>query len=134
MRIVGLDGREYKLSFTENQIFEDDITKKSAPHLRCRALLKELYPFEIAYEEVHFPGAKTNLFVDFFFTRKRLAIEVQGQQHFEEVAMFHGADGFKRQKQRDGAKRRLLELNKIKLVELHHGKSDDDWREELRRA
>lgn len=55
--------------------------------------------------------------LDFYIHSKRLAIEVQGNQHFEFVPFFHGDEsGFERQQERDAKKASLCRENNIKLI------------------
>lgn len=70
--------------------------------------------------------------VDIYVADLVLAIEYQGQQHYEPVALFGGEEGFRSTSARDERKRTLLAANGIRLIE---------WRydvpithDELRRA
>lgn len=82
--------------------------------------LCDMYPSDVVCEE--FPCSGENLTLDFFIPRKKLAVEVQGRQHREYVAFFHGdAEGFKKQKKRDERKAEWCELNGIRLVKIDTG-------------
>lgn len=55
--------------------------------------------------------------IDIYIPEVNLAVEYQGQQHYEPVALFGGEEGFKNAQFRDERKRRLLGANKVRLLE-----------------
>lgn len=55
--------------------------------------------------------------VDIFVPEERLAIEYQGQQHYEAVDLFGGEEGLIATKARDKRKRELLRLHDVRLLE-----------------
>ena len=67
--------------------------------------------------------------LDIWVPSKCLGIEYQGQQHFQRVAHWQGADGLEKQKQRDAKKRQLCKKLGIRLVCFGHG--DDLNRESV---
>lgn len=133
MRVWGLDGREHAWALAGREVVGSAETRpRSAGHLRARALLQELYPFEAALEEVPVPGARPPLYLDFVLPRRRLVVEVQGEQHRRFVRLFHGTPrGFLDQRKRDQRKVEFCERNGLALVRL-----DDDapagWAARLR--
>ena len=58
---------------------------------------------------------KKNLFLDFYIPYKKVAIEVQGEQHFVPVKRFGGEDYCRKQKERDEKKKSLCEEHGIKV-------------------
>ena len=58
---------------------------------------------------------KRHLFLDFYIPYKKIAIEVQGEQHFTPVRRFGGIDYFKVQQERDKIKKELCDEHGIKL-------------------
>ena len=58
---------------------------------------------------------KRNLFLDFYIPYKKIAIEVQGEQHFTPVNRFGGMEYYLLQQERDKEKRILCEKHGIKL-------------------
>ncbi len=63
------------------------------------------------------PSTKRNLEIDFFCKELRLAIEVNGRQHYEMTPFFHkDSESFDRQLERDSTKARLLKENDISLI------------------
>lgn len=55
--------------------------------------------------------------VDIFVEEERLAIEYQGQQHYEAVDLFGGEEGLLSTQARDERKRELLRLHDVILLE-----------------
>lgn len=55
--------------------------------------------------------------VDIHIPELGLAIEYQGQQHYEPVALFGGEEGFRSTQTRDERKRALLAANRVQLLE-----------------
>ncbi len=55
--------------------------------------------------------------VDIFIAEERLAIEYQGQQHYEAVDLFGGEEGLISTQARDKRKRELLRLHDVRLLE-----------------
>ena len=85
---------------------------------------KALYPYDIICEEVSIPGIKTEinyktLILDFYIHFYRLAIEVQGSQHYKFNKFFyHNKLEFFRAQKLDNLKRKWCQINNIRLVEL----------------
>jgi hypothetical protein len=55
--------------------------------------------------------------IDIYIPEINLAVEYQGQQHYEPVALFGGEEGFNNAQIRDERKRTLLEANSVRLLE-----------------
>ncbi len=55
--------------------------------------------------------------IDIYIPEINLAVEYQGQQHYEPVALFGGEEGFKNSQLRDEKKRLLLAANGVQLLE-----------------
>lgn len=126
MKFKDLSGRIHTLNLSDYRVSPNDTRPRSSLHLRCRDLLKKLFPFDPIYEEVLIPGEQ--LFLDFFLPSRKLAIEVQGQQHDTYVHFFHGSQaGFKKAQANDRRKEELASLNNIKLIGLNYNESDGEW-------
>ena len=54
--------------------------------------------------------------VDIYVPELRLAVEYQGQQHYEPVALFGGEMGFQLARARDDKKHALLAANNVELL------------------
>jgi len=96
--------------------------------------LKGLFPHYIISEEhfVKYNGHK--LFFDFYIKELDLLIEVQGRQHDEFVAHFHGdREGYFLSKRRDNAKKAYCQEHGLKLVEIRD-KSELNKKKFIKRA
>lgn len=135
MKVIGLDGKVYKWSFLGCDSQRVDC---SSYHDQARQLLQEEFPLCLILEEVSIPGAGSILFADFYLPLKRLMIEVQGQQHYEHSAHFHGVgkvgkSKFLQGQNRDRKKAEWCELNAITLITLSWEDNIDVWRSQIRR-
>lgn len=135
MKVLGLDGKEYKLSLADRMAAAGDSRARSSGHLLARTILRELYPFDAICEEVTLPGCSDSaLFLDFLLPARKLALEINGRQHAEYVPFFHGSKaGFAKSQVRDKKKAEFLRLNGITLVTLDDDRTDG-WRDALRAA
>ena len=106
---------------------------KSQGHLAARQLIKELYPTLQILEEVHIPITKSEYgFLDFYLPLLRLAVEVNGGQHYKFNAHFHKDHrDFLYQQRRDKNKREWCSINNIKLVELDSTKDSRLWKQQI---
>lgn len=128
-KFIGLDGKLYYINLTGCEPLASDETKKSNLHIRARALLKKILPWERINEEVYLPGCSTTLYVDFFILSRRLIVEVQGSQHENYIEFFHKNKlNFFNSKSRDKEKEEWAKLNNFKLVELPYDESDEQWK------
>jgi len=132
MKIKGLDDREYTWSLVKHER-----GNCSSGHLRARKLLKELYPFDIVYEEVTLPGSQIGklgvLKADFYIHSRRLMIEVQGIQHEQYNSFFYPTKlDFIKAKSRDKNKKAWCETNEIELIILLDSQSDAEWKKILK--
>lgn len=131
MKVIGLDNREYAWTVSRYTITHDDIRPRSSYHIRCRNMLKDMYPTSPICEEIPLPGSD-NLRLDFFLPRQRIGIEVQGEQHYKMVGKFHASkqaflDGVKR----DSRKRQWCERNNIRLIALRYNHTDEQWSSQI---
>lgn len=55
--------------------------------------------------------------IDIYIPEINLAVEYQGQQHYEPIPLFGGEEGLKNAQLRDERKRQLLEANDVRLLE-----------------
>ena len=81
------------------------------------SVVKEVYPSDPLCAELYLEGTKSKLYLDLYLPMRRLAIEVQGAQHFKFTRHMHRNDqNFRLAKARDAAKQELLTLNNITLI------------------
>ena len=113
---------------------EDQVvhTNKSSFHLKTREILKERFPTHQILEEVSIPILpKLNLYLDFFLPLRKLAVEVQGQQHFTFNPFFHKTQAqFRQQLKNDRIKKEWCDLNNIELL-VFSFEDEDHWTEIL---
>ena len=85
-------------------------------------------------------GGKNNLEIDCYNDELKLAVEVQGAQHYKFIPYFHKSyEAFLNQKYRDELKRRMLKDNGIFLIEIPYNMKERDvepfirseWRKRL---
>lgn len=134
MKVLGLDGKEYRLALN-GRVVSDNSRPRSSGHLLCRQLLRELFPFDPPCEEVTLPGfGASPLYLDFLLPARKLALEVQGSQHRTYNKMMHGSPaGFAKSKARDARKAEFCRLNGITLLVLHDDRTDG-WRGTIQSA
>src|SRR3954464_791915 len=58
--------------------------------------------------------------LDIYLPDLNLAIEYQGQQHFQAVALFGGEQGTRRAAERDALKQKLCQENGVTLIHVLH--------------
>lgn len=74
-----------------------------------------------------FPVVGEGLYLDFFLPSERLAIEIQGSQHYHYNKYFHGDKSrFLEQQKRDRKKAEWCELNKIRLVLINYDEPEEN--------
>jgi hypothetical protein len=133
MKLLGLDGKEHKLTFHTKTSAGKNDQNRSKLHLKAREILTNIFPFDIIHEEVTLPGTKTStggslLYADFFIPSRNLIVEVNGEQHDKHIRFFHKnkLDFYKAQA-RDRKKKEWCELNDITIVYLNHNESEEEW-------
>lgn len=94
---------------------------RSKPEEQLDAALSVVFPNQKILHDMPIKVNGRTLYVDRVIKGSRLAIEIDGRQHLEFVAHFHGnADGFKSHKDRDAAKESWLHQNGYSLVRISH--------------
>jgi hypothetical protein len=77
-------------------------------------LVRTIWPSAIHQWRPPFLGLQS---IDIHVPELNLAIEYQGQQHYEPIALFGGPEGFNLTRARDEKKRALLERHGVRLLE-----------------
>ena len=127
MKVIGLNNREYTLSFSNNES-----GRASALHKKVRSFLKEIFPLTRIYEEIHLPGCPTRLYLDFFIPAYKIGIECQGSQHDEYNQFFHkNRLGFTKSLKRDRHKSEFCELNGIVLLSFYEDENEELWKKAI---
>lgn len=76
-------------------------------------LIRSIWPSAIHQWRPPFLGLQS---IDVYVPELKLAVEYQGQQHFEPVKLFGGLEGLERTKKRDERKAELLRAHEIQLL------------------
>lgn len=128
MKVKDLSGKEHHLDVRASTYkIKSEKASKSKIQYACGQLIKKKFPLDVILEEVAIPGEK--LYIDFFLPVKRIAFEIQGNQHDEYVPFFHGSPkGFEESQTRDQRKLRWCEINEIQLFTV---KSEKEMRSVL---
>lgn len=133
MKIIGLDGKEHKITFCGKTSANKNDESRSKLHLKARELIEKTFPFDNIHEEVTLPGSKKGasgslLYADFFLPSRKLIVEVNGRQHDEYIKFFHKNKlEFYKAQARDRNKKEWCELNNITIVYLNHNESEEEW-------
>lgn len=128
MKFVTLDNREYSVQPKDYIVYLDDTKKKSSFHISARNLIRSLYSSEMVLEEIPAKiSSNKTLFIDFYIVGKKIAIEVNGKQHYEKT-MFHKTRAdFLNAIKNDNIKKDWCEMNNIRLITLPYDK-EEEWR------
>ena len=123
MRFKTLTGRTRTIPKAKKYLIDWGGKSKSKIQRKTKQFLKEYWKHHIVFEE--FPVAGTRLSLDFYNANKKIAVEVQGEQHTKYDPFFHGKNkaNFLNQLRRDQNKMLFCELNNIKLVEIYKNDS-----------
>ncbi|MAF25009.1 hypothetical protein CL634_05475 [bacterium] len=136
MKVTGFDGRERSINFSKYYVYGDDARRKSSLHRQAKKILREVFPYDIIYEEVSLPGSNKGsskaLRADFFIPAQNLVVEVHGKQHYEFTIHFHKSKlDFFRSQARDRNKEEWCGLNSVKFISLKYSETEDEWRKAL---
>ena len=116
MKIKGIDGKLYNLDVRQSaHLKRTEAACKSKIQFAVGELIRERFPTDILLEEISLPGSGS-LYLDFLLPSRRLAFEIQGQQHDKFIPFFHKTpQGFKDSQKRDSAKAEWCAINNIEL-------------------
>ena len=133
MRVRDLDGNIDYWKLIGCIVNNNNERPRSSLHLECRALLKERFVTAQILEEVPIKLHRNQVvYFDFYIPLRRLAVEVQGEQHFKYVPFFHhSVANFIKAKKLDADKKEWCEINGITLIELTHLESLEQWKQKL---
>ena len=136
MKVKGLDGQVHQWQLSN---YFKERNNASSYHTKAREVLRKEFPTQVILEEVPIPGLGRALFADFFIPHRKMMVEVQGQQHYEQIGHFHGTDllgklTFARAQKRDSRKKEWCELNGITLIELSYEEDVSVWRNKIRKG
>jgi very-short-patch-repair endonuclease len=132
MIFLSTAGRSTKLKNSTKYLIKWDKKCRSKIQKRVKDLLSEHWFADIVFEEM--PVIGTRLTIDFYNANKKIALEVDGNQHYKFNKFFHGnsRQNFLSQLQRDDKKEYFCEINNIKLVRiLESDKLDEELLKKL---
>ena len=90
MTFRSYNGREIKLRSATKYLIKWDGPCKSKFQLQAKSLLHPFWFADVVFEE--FPVVGTRLTLDFYNANKRIALEVDGNQHYKYSKFFHGEE------------------------------------------
>lgn len=118
MKFKTLDGKEKTVKNIKSLIIKWDKKSRSKFQFNVKQFLMPFWKGDVVFEELKIVG--TRLSLDFYNANKKIAIEVQGHQHFKYVKFFHQSRiNYLNQMKRDVKKNEFCELNNIILVEIY---------------
>ena len=118
MIFVSISGREQKMKNPTKYLIKWDKKCRSKIQKRVKDLIKSYWSSDVVFEE--FPVLGSRMTIDFYNANKKIAIEVDGSQHYKYNKFFHSNSRHKflEQLKRDEKKEIFCEMNKIKLVRI----------------
>ena len=118
MRFKTLIGSERTVSKSKKYLVDWDGSSRSKLQKATKTFLKKYWHKHIVFEE--FPVVGTRLSLDFYNANKKIAVEVQGDQHTKFVKHFHKTRlKYLDQLNRDQKKLDFCNLNDILLIEIY---------------
>lgn len=120
MKFKTIFGATRSVKKANKYLIDWDGKSRSKIQFKTKSFLKEFWYKYVVFEE--FPVVGTRLSIDFFNASKKIAIEVQGQQHVKYTPFFHGKSksNYIDQLKRDKEKLDFCKINDIKLVEVYY--------------
>lgn len=118
MKFKTLEGKERSIKNIKKFIIKWDAKSRSKFQFNVKTFLKKYWSGDVVFEELKIVGTRMSL--DFYNANKKIAIEVQGDQHIKYVPFFHGTrNNYLKQIKRDFKKIEFCEMNNIKLIEIY---------------
>jgi hypothetical protein len=111
-------GRQHKIKNSSKYLIKWKNTCKSKIQKKIKDLLYPHWGADVVFEEL--PVAGTRMTLDFYNANRKIAVEVDGNQHYKFNKFFHSnsRQNFLAQLQRDDKKEYFCEINQIKLVRI----------------
>ena len=118
MKFIDPLGKERNLKGAKKYLIKWEEKSRSKFQGNVKNFLKKYWANDIVFEEFRIVG--TRLSLDFYNANKKIAVEVQGDQHTKYVKHFHKNKlQYLEQLKRDQKKLDFCEMNDIKLVEIY---------------
>jgi very-short-patch-repair endonuclease len=118
MIFITINGREKKMRNPTKYLIDWDKKCRSKIQKNVKNLLRDYWFSDVVFEE--FPVLGSKMTIDFYNANKKIAIEVDGDQHYKYNKFFHNNDriNFLSQLKRDQKKEDFCKINNIKLVRI----------------
>lgn len=118
MKFLDPLGRPRNLKNAKKYLIDWEGKSRSKFQNNIKNFLKDYWVRDIVFEEFRIVGSRLSL--DFYNANKKIAVEVQGDQHTKYVKHFHkNRLQYLDQLNRDQKKLDFCEINGIKLVEIY---------------
>lgn len=118
MKFLDPLGRPRNLKSAKKYLIDWETESRSKFQNRIKMFLMPYWKNDVVFEEFRIVGTKLSL--DFYNANKKVAVEVQGDQHIRYVKHFHkNRLQYLDQLKRDQKKLDFCEFNDIKLVEIY---------------
>ena len=127
MIFLTLTGRQQKIKNITRYLIDWDKACRSKIQKRIKDLLYKHWVADVVFEEL--PVAGTRMTLDFYNASRKIAVEVDGNQHYKFNKFFHSnsRQKFLAQLQRDDKKENFCDINQITLARvLESDKLDED--------
>jgi len=126
MIFTSIHGRDLKMKNPTKYLIKWDKKCRSKIQKRVKDLLYKHWIADVVFEE--FPVMGSRMTIDFYNANKKIAIEVDGGQHYKYNKFFHANDRqkFLEQLKRDETKDNFCEMNKIELIRIIESDKLDD--------
>jgi len=118
MELLTIHGKNKRYKNLKKYLIDWNASSRSKFQTTVKKFIKTYWDQDVVFEE--FPVVGSRLSLDFYNANKKIAIEVQGQQHTKYVEFFH-QNRFKYldQLKRDQNKEKFCEINNIVLVAIY---------------
>lgn len=118
MKFLDPLGKQRNLKGAKKYLIDWEAKSRSKFQNNVKSFLKSYWVHDIVFEEFRIVG--TRLSLDFYNANKKIAVEVQGDQHVKYVKHFHkNRLKYLEQLKRDQKKLDFCNFNGIKLVEIY---------------
>ena len=116
MTFLCTNGRERKIKNVSKYLIDWESDCKSGIQKNVKNQLKDYWFADVVFEE--FPVAGTRLSLDFYNSTQKIAVEVDGNQHYRYNKFFHSnsRQNILHQLKRDEKKEYFCDINQIKLI------------------
>jgi very-short-patch-repair endonuclease len=118
MKFYDSYGKIRNLKTPQKYLIDWSVASRSKFQNNIKNFIKDYWVHDVVFEEFRVVGSRLSL--DFYNANKKIAIEVQGDQHVKYVKHFHkNRMKYLDQLKRDQKKLDFCEMNGIKLVEIY---------------